>query len=213
MTAPARATGAADGFTLVELLVAVSLVALLSVLLFGGLRFAMRAADAVDDRVDDAAQIAVAYNFMQNELADARPLPVAPDSTESVVNFTGAPDGISFVAVPPPYVALGGFHLLHVGLEGEGQDRQLVVSWQAVPRGPVATGPAMLQPSLLLDGVQSVDFAYFGVADPNRPPEWTDHWTGRRALPQLVRLRVAMADGWQAPDLIVAPRLAGPAQP
>jgi hypothetical protein len=61
--------------------------------------------------------------------------------------------------------------------------------------------------------VQSVEFSYFGATELNRPPEWTDRWTDRNALPQLVRLRVAMGDGWRAPDLIVAPRLAGPAQP
>lgn len=212
MTARLRKPGMAEGFTLVELLVAVSLVALLSVLLFGGLRFAMRAADAVDSRVDHAAQIALAYDFMQSELTDARPLPTAPDSTPSPVNFDGEPDALSFVTVPPATVALGGFQLLHVATEGEGQNRRLIVSWQQVPRGPVATGPSMLQPSLLLDRVRSVEFAYFGVAEPNHPPEWINHWTGRRGLPQLVRLRVAMNDGWRAPDLIVAPRLAGPPQ-
>ncbi len=38
-------TTRADGFTLVELLIAMTLVAMLSVLLFGGLRFGTRAAD------------------------------------------------------------------------------------------------------------------------------------------------------------------------
>lgn len=212
MTAPWRIARAADGFTLVELLVAVSLVALLSVLLFGGLRLGLRTADAVDGRVDHTAQIALAYDFMQNELTDARPLPVALDSTPSPIDFTGEPNAVSFVAVPPADVALGGFQLLRVAMEGEGQRRRLVVSWHQVPRGPAASEPSMLQPSVLLDGVRSVDFAYFGVADPNRPPAWMDHWTDRQALPQLVRLRIALADGWSGPDLIVAPRLAGPLQ-
>ena len=213
MTAPRPAHAKSAGFTLLELLVAVSLVALLSVLLFGGLRIGLRSADAVDRRVDHTAQIAQAYDFMQNVLADARPLPTTPNALQSPIDFTGEPDRLSFVAVPPDDVGLGGFQLLQVALEGQGQDRRLVVSWQQIKRGGAAAEPAMLQPSILLDRVSSVEFAYFGVADRNRPPEWLDHWTDRLTLPQLVRLRIAMADHSRAPDLVVAPRLAGPEQP
>jgi general secretion pathway protein J len=201
------------GFTLLELLVAVSLLALLSVLLFGGLRIGLRSANAVDRRVDHTAQIAQAYDFMQNVLADARPLPIAADTLQSPIDFSGEPDRLSFVAVPPDDVGLGGFQLFRVALDGRGDDRRLVVSWQQIKRAGAATEPAMLQPSVLLDGVSSVDFAYFGMADPNRPPEWLNHWTDRLALPQLVRVRLTMADHWRAPDLVVAPRLAGPEQP
>ena len=212
MTAPRQIHGSAEGFTLLELLVAVSLVALLSVLLFGGLRIGLRSADAVDRRVDRSAQIALAYDFMQNELADARPLPTQPGALRSPIDFAGEPDGLSFVAVPPDDVALGGFQLFQVALQGQGQNRRLVVSWKQVERGATAE-PTMVQPSILLDGVTSVEFAYFGAVDRNRPPEWQDHWTDMLTLPQLVRLRIAMADHWRAPDLIVAPRLAGPAAP
>ena len=212
MTPSRQSHGTAKGFTLLELLVAVSLVALLSVLLFGGLRIGLRSADAVDRRVDHSAQIALAYDFMQNELADARPLPTQPGALRSPIDFTGEQDGLSFVAVPPDDVALGGFQLFRIALQGQGQNRRLVVSWKQIERG-VTAEPTMVRPSILLDGVRSVEFAYFGVVDRTRPPEWLDHWTDMLTLPQLVRLRIAMADHWRAPDLIVAPRLAGPAAP
>ncbi|MGH7036278.1 MAG: type II secretion system protein GspJ [Stellaceae bacterium] len=213
MTAPRRLPPLIEGFTLLELLVAISLVAVLSVLLFGGLRIGLRSADAVNRRVDHSAQIALAYDFMQAELADARPLPTQPGTLRSPIAFTGEPDRLSFVAVPPDHVALGGFQLLRVALQGQGQVRRLVVSWKQIKREAAAAEPAMLRPSILLDGVRSVEFAYFGVADRNRPPQWLDHWTGRATLPQLVRLRIAMADHRRVPDLIVAPRLAGSGQP
>lgn len=201
----------AEGFTLVELLVAVTLVALLTVVLFGGLRFGMRAADAVSARVDRSSQIAVVYDFMQRELADARLLAAAGDGQQAPASFEGQPDAVSFVTIPPAYLALGGFHLLHVAMEGTGGTRRLTVSWQQVPRGSLPLEPTTLQPSVLLDRLSAVQFGYFGVLDANRPPDWQDHWTDRDDLPQLIRLRIVMADGWQAPDLVIAPRLVGPA--
>ena len=82
-----------------------------------------------------------------------------------------------------------------------------------MPRGPIAPQPEMLQPSILIDQVRSVAFAYFGTPGPQQPPAWLDRWSDRDTLPRLIRLRLILANGVQAPDLIVAPRLAETVQP
>jgi general secretion pathway protein J len=210
MTIDAEKRAAEAGFTLVELLVAITLVGLMTVVLFGGLRFGTRAASAVGARSDRSAQLGVVYDFMQNELADARMLTTSSD-VAAAPNFDGEPDSLSFITTPPAYLALGGFHLLRVALEGE-RTRRLTVSWQQISRGALTSTPTTLQPSVILENIRSVEFAYFGTLDQNRPPEWLDRWNDQTALPQLVRLRIAWADGSHAPDLIVAPRLAGPPQ-
>src|SRR5215469_8559933 len=92
--------------------------------------------------------------------------------------------------------------------EGSGAARRMIVEWQPIPRGGLPEEAATLQPSVLLQKVASVEFAYFGVAEANHPPEWQDHWSDRTDLPQMIRLRITLADGWQGPDLIVAPRTA-----
>ncbi len=206
-------SSAAEGFTLVELLVAITLVALITVVLFGGLRFGTRAASAVATRVDRSAEIAGVYDFMQNVLTDARVLPSSAGAAQSPASFDGEPDAISFVAVPPAYLALGGFQLLRVAIDGAGPGRRLIVSWQQVSRGAQLAEATTLPPSTLLDKVSTVEFQYFGSAEPNLAPEWLDHWTDRQDLPQLVRLRIALADGWRSPGLIVAPRITGAGQP
>jgi general secretion pathway protein J len=65
----------------------------------------------------------------------------------------------------------------------------------------------------LIDEVRSLSFAYFGVAGPKQRPAWLDRWSERDGLPQLIRMRLILANGTQGPDLIVAPRLAQTAQP
>jgi general secretion pathway protein J len=202
------------GFTLVELIVALTLVSLLVVMLFGGLRFGTRAANAVDTRTDRTAQLALVYDFMQNELSDARSLSNTTDSTTpQAADFDGEPDSLTFITIPPAYLALGGFHQLHLALQGNAAARRLVVTWQQVPRGAIPGAPTSLQPSVILDKVRSVEFGYFGVGDPNLPPQWQSQWVEHSDLPLLVRLRIAWADGAATPDLIVAPRLAGATQP
>jgi general secretion pathway protein J len=199
------------GFTLVELLVAITLVGLLTVVMFGGLRFGTRAADAVGARTDRAAQLGIVYDFMQNELTDARLPPASNDPTAASTDFDGEPDSLSFVTVPPGYLALGGFNMLRVALEGE-QTRRLTVTWRPIPHGSLPMPTGTLQPSVILEKIRTVEFGYFGTTDQNRPPEWQDRWNNQTALPLLVRLKIAWADGSAAPDLVIAPRMAGPPQ-
>jgi general secretion pathway protein J len=206
--------GRSAGFTLVELLVAVTLIALLTSLLFGGFRIGTRAARAIGTRIATPADIALVYDFMTGTLTDAEPLPVAtrPDAAANTgstpIVFDGEPQAMSVVTLPPAYLAIGGFHLLHIGLEPGNAGQRLIVSWTSLPRGPVAPEPTALQPSILIDKVQSIAFAYYGEPAPKQEPAWLDRWADRDSLPQLIRLRLALSDGTVAPDLVVAPRLA-----
>ncbi|HEY1506414.1 MAG TPA: prepilin-type N-terminal cleavage/methylation domain-containing protein [Stellaceae bacterium] len=198
------------GFTLIELLVSVTLLALLSVVLFGGLRIAIRSGDAVTARAADSRQIVQIYDFMSNALAAAQPLRPGTDA-DAPVDFTGQLDQIQFVALLPPDIGVGGFFRLHAALDGpEGGPRRLVVAETPWPRPGVEPAAFQSRPSVLLDGVRSVAFAYFGIPAPNQSARWNDHWTNREGLPQLIRLRIVLADGSRAPDLVVAPRSSGP---
>ncbi|HEX4193779.1 MAG TPA: prepilin-type N-terminal cleavage/methylation domain-containing protein [Stellaceae bacterium] len=213
MTARPNRRPGTEGFTLVELLVAITLIALLTVGLYQAFGIGTRAASTVSANIDRPAQIAIAYDFMQRAFTAAEPLPAGNDPSQATLNFDGQAHALSFVALPPAYLAVGGFQLLHLGLEPGNGGSRLVVSWQGVPRGPIAPQPEMLQPSILIDQVRNLTFAYFGVPGPEQPPAWLDQWTERDALPQLIRMRLTLANGMHAPDLIVAPRLTETAAP
>jgi general secretion pathway protein J len=207
MTAPAPRSG---GFTLVELLVAITLFALLAVALFGGLRFGMRATEAGTARLDWSAEIAAAAGFLRSELADAQPLDKTDDDGNKVVAFEGESDSIEFVASTPAPLAEGGWHVVHLALEpGPGGGRLVVRARLVRADGGEATeGPAAR--SVLLEHVSSLDIAYFGALAEGDTPDWHDRWEDAAQLPALVRLRIEFADGRQAPGLLIALRAAAP---
>jgi general secretion pathway protein J len=197
------------GFTLIELLVSMTLLALLSVVLFGGLRIAIRSGDAVTGRVGGTQQIAAVYDFMSNALAAAQPLKTGTDG-DAPLDFAGETDQLQFVALLPPDIGVGGFFRLHATLdELQHGQRRLVVAETPWPRPGIDPVAFDTRPSVLLDGVRSIAFAYFGIPAPNQPAQWNDHWTNRHSLPQLIRLRLVFADGSRAPDLVIVPRAAG----
>jgi general secretion pathway protein J len=197
-----------QGFTLVELLVAITLFALLSVMLFGGLRFGMRATEAGADRMDWTAQIAAATGFLRSQLADAQPLERDDDGGRRSVAFEGEQDSVEFVVLPPAFLAQGGWHTLHLAVEQEDGHGMLVVHWRLVRPNQESDAVSPPEASVLLDHVRTVEFAYFGALAEGDQPEWHPQWRGANTLPQLVRLSVSFADGRRAPDLIVALRAA-----
>ena len=195
---------AAAGFTLVEALVALTLFALLSVFVFGGLRFGNRAVALGTSAIERTSGLALAEGFLRQQLAAAQPLPMGGTDAQPIISFTGAPDRVEFVTLPPAYLAQGGFHWLRLAVE----DQRLVVRWEPVRAATADSGPAPSGGSVLLDGVREITLSYFGARADERAADWHDRWEDATALPSLIRLRIAFADGRQAPDLTVATRLA-----
>jgi general secretion pathway protein J len=196
------------GFTLVELLVAITLFAVLATTLFGALRFGTRAAEQGTARLEWTEEVAVAANFLRSQIAGAEPLQKDEDGQKSVA-FEGQLGSVEFVALPPAHLAGGGgWQTLHVGLEDEGGRGRLVLTWRLVR--PDAAAPNAPSRTVLLDGVTSVAFGYFGATAAGEDPQWHNRWQDAISLPLLMRLRVEFENGRHTPDLIVALRAAPP---
>ena len=194
------------GFTLVELLIAITLFALLSVLLFGSLRFGIRATDQGTLRMDRVAEVAAATNFLRNQLSDAQPLTKTDADGAPSVAFDGKRNRLEFVGLPPAYLAPGGWHTLELVTEPSGRFRQLAVRLRLVSAGDASLAPSESRGSVLVGHVKSVAFSYFGKPGNEETAQWHDEWQDAAYLPALVRLRISFDDGGQAPDIVIAVR-------
>ena len=195
------------GFTLLELLISVALLALLTTFLFEGLRLATQHLGPESNRLDRASRIAVAQNFLRAQLADARPILDSASGWKSV-EFDGRADGVDFVSVAPESVSGAGLQALSIIFDkGTGaRGGELLLRWRR-HEGASPTVASDVRDSGLLDHVRSAEFAYFGVASPNQPPAWHATWQDMTYLPSLVRLSVEFSDAQRMPELVVALRL------
>jgi general secretion pathway protein J len=194
-----------QGFTLLELLIAVTLVAVLMTLLFGGFRLGMRAQERVSSGADRVTQVASLHGFLREQLADARPIAVEREGgSAAIVRFDGRVDALEFLSHPVAAVSVGGLQRLSLRLAN---DKALILRWSLDigDRQWSDDGPREL---LLLSRVATAVFDYYGAVEPGREPIWTDTWNGMPHLPSLARLRVVFEDGWRMPELVVALRLA-----
>lgn len=186
-----------SGFTLIELLVSITLLSFVFVLLFGGLRFGMRAWEHGSATADSTDTVRTVQDLLRSEIERTCPrrLPPATPQDAPRVDFAGDPSALRFLGPAPG--AAGGQRCVPVTLsvQPDGRTERFIL-------GIDRTG------SDLLRHAQSVQFAYLGSDG-----AWRNSWHGQTDLPALVRLRVIFPAGdarvW--PELFLAPRISAEA--
>jgi general secretion pathway protein J len=192
---------AQSGFTLIELVIAMALLGVMMVLLYSGLTFTFRSWDAGEAVGRREADRRIGENFLRRELTELFPMRFK-DPMSLRFAFDGQPQQFRFVSSRPPDVAMGGLSLVGLAVEpGAGRSRNLVMR-RAMPDDAAKDfGPLdQAQGTVLLEGVDSVAFSYFGAENDWVDPHWSDTWITAR-IPQLVRLTIRNSDGTELPTM------------
>lgn len=205
--APLDQPSSQAGFTLLELLIAMTVLALLMTLTFGGLTFGARAWERTLQTTSDVLDLRASQTLLRNALGHAYPRLVAKGAEAAFVDFDGTPTRVRFLAPPPQVFAAGGRASFDLRADTQGGRTKLVLA--IGPEIPGAT-PTPIAEDILLDNVKSISFSYFGSPGQQETETWRDTWQNRMNLPKLVRVHVEFAEGdariW--PDLIVATQIA-----
>ncbi len=189
------------GFTLVELLVSLAIMAMLSVLIVSGVGGGARVWERMDRTTAAGEAVEGAQAALRTRLERIFPA-TRYDASTPYVDFDGAADSLAFIAPPADAARPAPLRRYHLALTAAGD---LVLSSHSdLAANPAAPDPEQL---VLLHGVQGIELAYFGPTAPDNSPRWRPRWTAQPAPPQLVRLRVAFAadDRRWWPDLVVKP--------
>lgn len=206
---PAPCSGSGAGFTLIEVLIAMTLLSLMIVVLFSSLSIGAESWQIGERKMAAVNDKAVVYQFFKRHLTTVRPLPDSRPNTqdnpdaeadEDAVFFTGTRGSLQFVSALPAAAARKGLQIFTVGLDPEHPESLLVV---LQPFYGLADGGAWRKDQAeLLSGVARFDVAYMAKEDPELDPIWLDEWVQQSALPELVRIRIRLLDGSDWPDMI-----------
>ena len=209
--------GSERGFTLLELLVAITVFAMLTAILVGGFRFGARVWERAEETSSQVIDIESAYALVRRLIAGALPFTAASTEGDVYVDFSGTINAVSFVTPAPAQAFVGALHT--VTLAGcrrqAAQGVRLVLNVRPydpneeapVPKKRRQTTDRLDKSVVLVDRAATVDFLYFGGDEAEPTPRWQTSWTNRSALPLLVAVRVRFAsdDHRLWPDLIISP--------
>lgn len=178
-----------QGFTLLEILIVISLLGVLLVLVGGALLGANRAVLKAQRYTVSLDEMHAAQQFLRTALAQALPLPVPPESGQPPGIFFGSAQRLAFVAGLPGQLG-GGINLYTLSLQGAGAERTLQVAFARVGFNAAGnTYHAWGEPQVLVRDIQQLKFSYQGVSPAGQLTGWLDHWPWPQRLPRAVRIQ------------------------
>ncbi|MCG8441011.1 MAG: prepilin-type N-terminal cleavage/methylation domain-containing protein [Caulobacterales bacterium] len=201
MTARARPSPRRDaGFSLLEVLVSTTLLALVAMVAVGGARFGAAAWERSADIGKATVEVRLVQSFLARTLATTREIRLRGGGRVPPVLFEGDGDRLVLAGELPTHLAPPGPHLIELAVREEA----LRLRWTRLGGRRAAFGPET--PSeLLLDGVAGLELRYFGTDSKSHMPAWRRDWRERTALPQLVEVVVRLgADDRRAWAPVVA---------
>jgi general secretion pathway protein J len=194
------------GFTLLEVLLALGIVAATLAIVFGGLRVGLAAWQRGEERtakLDHTRSLAV---LLERALDGAFPYRIAPEGErEARILFEGLPDRLTFATLSPPFPtgAPAAFTAVSLSADAAG----LALRQQILPN-PIELD--RLRPLLVDARTSALRFRYLG----REPEAWRDTWDVRteEGLPRAVEITLVTRAGPRGvPQMLTVPmRAAAP---
>ncbi len=199
---PSGERDSARGFTLIELILALSIVATVLVILFGGLRIGLAAWQRGEERtakLDHTRSLAV---LLEHALAGAFPYRIVPQAEQAArILFEGLPDRLTFATLSPPFPTGGPAAFTAISLSGDAAG--LALRQQILPNPLVLD---RLRPALVDAQTSGLRFRYLG----QEREAWQDAWDlgKEQGLPRAVE--ITLVTGGVPQTLTVPIRVTAP---
>ncbi|MFT5175107.1 MAG: general secretion pathway protein J, partial [Gammaproteobacteria bacterium] len=164
-----------DGFTLLEVIVAIALFALIMGIVYSGFSTAVRAYDAAERRVDEIERVRVVSAFIRRSVGGAHALAIAV-RREWTLQFDGAPQRLRYIADLPGYVGLGGVHEVVLELASNGAQHELVMRRRPLAFNRIGEIEGEYETRVLAERISGFSMRFYGRMDDDEAPDWHEHW-------------------------------------
>ena len=196
------------GFTLVEVVIALTIVATLLVVMFAGLRVGMAAWQRGDERAETLQRTRSLMQVLTRSLAATNPYKTPPTKGEPArLLFEGEPDRLAFVTTAAPFPAAEPIAYTAVTLSQD-PGAGLAIRQKALPNEK----PFERLPPVAVDG-SSAAIAFRYLKDDSRA--WTDRWdtANEKTLPAAIEVTLTLVQGGrpiQQPPLTISLKVLAP---
>ena len=180
--------GLARGFTLIELVISMTIFSLIIVGVYAGLNIGAESAARGTARSIENQRARAALSLMTRQLKSAYPLTLQGEG-ETFVYFFGGLSELSFISGAGRAEAGGLTKITYFLREEDGRSSLWVrTTAPALPADLLDDREGgLVQESQILPEVEALNWSYFGQVQTQT--EWTDQWDGRehRRLPKAIR--------------------------
>lgn len=186
-----------SGFTLIEVLIGLTLISVMLVLLFASLRIGVKSWNKGESKIIEVGEMASVHNFFYNHLSSALPLWNDFDERNRSFSFQGDEESLQFVSTLPASSGRLGLQVFNIKLI----DKAIIV---AIKPFYLSTEGAewKIDDVTLIENIKTLTISYFGANRKKQQPQWQSQWTYNH-LPELIKIEIESNKQPYWPDIFL----------
>lgn len=185
---------AQNGFTLVEMLVALFLLSLITLLISEAFRGAGRVTEQAE-QISTQSELRQLRNYLSGAVGGAIPRQITGDKGQIQSVFLGAPNELKFVTSHTVSGQFAGLYVTRLHLVPAASRSNLYDLWldQHLFHRFARTDRRVSPRVKLLEDIANIRFSYHGLVKGNIYPSWSDHWENATTAPSLLSVDIDFA--------------------
>lgn len=182
------------GFTLIEVIIAMTLLSLILVLLFSTIFTANKSWQSTERKITQNDELRLVGHFIQRHISQNIPL-LWVDQKEQKLIFEGKTNELRFTSTLPAHRGGGGIQLITLKVTETDDVRHLDLTYRhADPDSSPFERDEEAEHVILLENINSIEFSYYGREKIDQDPVWRDEWQNNAILPMLISLKIHAVD-------------------
>lgn len=204
--------GKQNGFSLLEVLLALMLLALLMTGAYSAISATTKSAQRGEALIDRTNRIRTTQELIRRQLGQALSMRFDADekNNDLPVIFEGDREQIRFVAPMPGYLGHGGAYLQTIRFERKGGDTKLVFEHELM-NGREKDKPRRNQPDpvVLFEHIERGGFEFQRLDESGKMGQWRDDWDRDDLMPLLIKIDIEPKkdSNQEWPELVVPVRV------
>ena len=184
--------GQLQGFTLIEIMVAMVILSMIMLMLFSSLFTANKYWKIGENKIEKNNEVRLVSSFIRKQISQTVPILWIDDNKRKLL-FEGKRDELFFTSTLPSHRGGGGIHSLTLKVIQIDNKNQLgmvysLLTPDVIPFSGNADGDEQFV--TIANDIDSIHLSYYGKEKSDEDSGWFDVWKNDNYLPQLVRIQI-----------------------
>ncbi len=184
-----------QGFTLLEVIVVFTLLAMIFAMIFSGLDSGRRTAEKGEKRITSINEMRVIQNLIRRQVSRAMAIGIEENDKGQIAKFYGDSNGITFISMMPGYLGNSGPHIQRIELADDKDGRFLQYKhgvYSNFDDEDEHNGFDDAEPIVLMEHIEDGQFAFVEMGEDGEPTEWVSEIENTQTMPLMVQLDIKM---------------------
>jgi len=184
-----------QGFTLIEVIVVFTLLAMIMAMIFSGIDSGRRTAEKGEKRITAINEMRVIQGIIRHQVSRSMGLGVVESEEGELLKFIGEQNAITFVGQMPGYLGTGGPHIQKLELVNADGGKLLQFTHGLLSNydnEDEVSNFDEAEPIVLLEHIKDGAFAFVELDEEGMPTDWLNEMENPLAMPLMVQLDLEM---------------------